>query len=175
VELRLDEPRRRLRDITPTGGFRIVRLIAFGIATACAVVVVVTLPFATHQVRHFKSDTFEPRVHELLSETLFIPMIVALGLLLALVWTARGRLLRTVLMAPVISAVSLCTFVGVAIQHLFSYARGNLAENATYLGLLGVFFGGGVIFVLEWIVVIGERRKLETTVDPVFPSARVVR
>jgi hypothetical protein len=39
--------------------------------------------------------------------------------------------------------------------------------------LFGVFAMGGVIFVTEWILVVGERRTLERS-DPVFPTARVV-
>jgi hypothetical protein len=174
MTLRLDGPRRSLREIDLTGGRLLARRIVFGLAMVSVAITAIALPFASHEASSWKDSTWS-RPHNLLYETAYLPLMVALAIGVGLWWTSRGRLVRAVVMGPFLGVVALFTMAGMAIQHIIlSETRSNIAEVASYLGLFGVFVSGGVIFVTEWILVVGERRRLENT-DPVFPTARVVR
>jgi hypothetical protein len=145
----------------------------FGLALASALIATFALPFAEHEVEFPRYPDKIDRVDHLLTETSLVPLVVTILIVLGLVWAARGRLIRAVLLGPVVSFTALCTMIGMAIQHLFSRAVPNLAETTSYLALFAVFVLGAVIFVVEWIVVVAERRHLEAD-DPVFPTARQV-
>ncbi len=162
--------RRRLRDLRPTGGLRILRLVGFALAMGLAATAGIALMFATHVITGYA----EQDVHYTIKETNFGPWVIAIAMVLVLWWGARGRLLRTVLVTPLVTVGTFIAGLWVVIGHLLMRTTSNAAEATTLVCFISLFLLAPAMFILEWIVVVLERKKLERE-DPVFPTARVVR
>jgi hypothetical protein len=163
------QERRRLRDIAPTGWRQDLRLAGFLIAHLLAALTAVALPFGSHDVSHRVANDWE--THATLPEHAYLPLVVALLVLAGCRWAMQGKLLRTVLLMPLISLVSFITFALLLGTHLLLIVRSNAAETAALSGFGLLSFVPWIIFIVEWIAVIWERKHLEAA-DPVFPTAR---
>lgn len=146
-----------------------LRRIGIGLGILLAAITTLALPFATHVTEYAYDET-----HHTISETSFGPWLISLAIAAALVGAYRGRLIRTVIVTPLVSVGAFFGFLWVALAHLLTRTFSNGAEDVTLICLFLLFWLGPALFILEWFVVVLERNKLERE-DPQFPTARVVR
>lgn len=150
----------------PTGGLFVLRAVALALLFVLPLIAAIAMPFGQHRL-------YEHNTHATLPEN-GASFAIAIMVMIAVVWMWRGRLLRTVIMAPIAGGVGFVGGAIVVVNHLLASVDSNGAEILAIVCLLFTLIAGGVVFIVQWIVSVAERRKLERE-DPVFPTARVVR
>jgi hypothetical protein len=164
------QPRRRLRDVTLTGGRRLLRgFLHVTIRAACALSF---LFFAFERHRIDVDGDWGPW-HSYVDETAFLPLI-ACALTAAAAWWSRRRYPRGFVTALLAMATGFGNFVLFLAIHLFDNMDSNGAMSLVLLLQVPVFFAGLGLLIAEPTLPVLERRRLEEEEDPVFPTARLV-
>ena len=171
------QPRRRLRDVTLTGGKRLARgFLHVTIGAACALSFLF-FAIERHRVDHRGWDGDAPvdwgPWHSFVVEAAFLPLI-ACALTAAAAWWSRRRYPRGFVTALLAIATGFGNFILFLAIHLFDDMDSNGAMSLALLLQVPVFFGGLALLIAEPMLPVLERRRLEEEEDPVFPTARLV-
>lgn len=143
-----------------------MRLLILVGAASLAAICLLALPFEEHVVSYERTET-------ILGETDGVPFGIVVLVLVAAIWAIGGGFPRGAVAGVAIGGGGFFAAVTIAAQHILSDPIYNLAGELAFVSLLGLLVLGAGMVIVEPVLQVLERRRLEAS-DPVFPTARVV-
>lgn len=160
--------RRQLSRLELVGARAVIRRIAFVLVALFAVLTAVAYLLPAHRLR------YEQTFHSNFDDGGPGALIVLALVLAAWAVTRNRRYGAGYLLGLASVGGAIGALVPVFLEHLLASVSEGFGEYVFAIGILGMFFVGFGLLVLEPILYVGQRRQLERDVDPQFPIARVV-
>ncbi|MBL0215094.1 MAG: hypothetical protein IPQ07_14550 [Myxococcales bacterium] len=160
--------RRSLVDVELTGKRATVRRVTFMGLLVLAVVGAVALLGERHRTDYSEW-------HSTFGETSGVPLLVSAAMLGLLGLAVRASSVITGVVAGMVTTIGAIVNLGaLVIVHLINHTEHNAAGGIAAGVMLGLAPLGLIAMIIELVVRVQERKKLEAS-DPEFPAARVVR
>lgn len=171
-----EAPRRRcLRELSLTGGRRVIRQGLLAILAFASLLSAAGFAFGLERARPFMSEIGPWRPwHSFALEAFGVPVMAPILVAAAARWAWRGGFPRGMLVLVIAIAEAVVLLVLALTVHLLDeQVEGTFAQRIAAYAQLAMVATAAAIFVVEPLVFILERRRLENE-DPVVATARVV-